>query len=50
MLKVYADSDKGHKYVPVFLMDTLGKLMHKEKLSQILTYNQKGLFRVFLYS
>ncbi len=41
---------KGHKYVPVFLMDTLGELMHTLELRQSVTHNPKGLPIVFFYS
>jgi hypothetical protein len=37
----------GHNYVPLFLTDTLGELMHTQELRRILTYNPKGLPIVF---
>ncbi len=41
---------KGLKYVPVFIKDTLGDLMHTLEFGQIFTLNPKGLPVVFLYS
>ncbi len=42
--------NKEYKYLPVFLMDTRGELMHTLELRQILTPNSKGLPIKFLYS
>jgi hypothetical protein len=50
MLVTHTADILRHKYLPVFLTDTLGEPMHTLEFRQILTHNPKELPIVFLYS